>query len=301
MDQESTFQQLQEQLANQQAQIEQQTRQIQALLQQQSPESFEQTEVQMSEAPNLHNLPIRPVYDWTPSPEVAALIPTREQDIFLEPLDQESKKAVIELYPPMNGLRYTPPQRIPTAARKYNKSQLREDDSLQRIQYAISASLRPLDVLVHMLHPSLSEEDMDRVALTIHHTRMLILNSAGVANEQRANLMLRVLNPEFQPVAQDSNYIMSLPTLQDTLTQHAALQKAIKDVQPKRQFPNRFTQPAPQQQPQFFRDGPPLGGGGREKYNSKNYNEGFKRSANNSKHPFKNQKPPQQQPQHQQH
>lgn len=153
MDQESTYQQLQEQLANQQAQIEQQTRQIQPLLQQQSPESFEQTEVQMFEAPNLHNLPIRPVYDWTPSPEVAALIPTKEQDIFLHPLDQESKKAVIELYPPMNGLRYTPPQRIPTAARKYNKAQLREDDDLQRIQYAISVSLRPLDVLVHMLHP----------------------------------------------------------------------------------------------------------------------------------------------------
>jgi hypothetical protein len=216
MNQESTYQQLQEQLANQQAQMELQDRQIQALLQQQSPEFLEQTEVQMSEAPNLHNLPIRQVYDWTPSPEVAALIPTEEQDIFLEPLEQESKKAVIELYPPINGLRYTPPQRIPTAARKYNKAQLQEVDGLKRIQYAISASLRPLDVLVHMLHPLLSAEDMERVALTIHHVRMLILNSAGVANEQRTNLMLRVLNPEFQPVAQDNNYITSLPTLQDT-------------------------------------------------------------------------------------
>jgi hypothetical protein len=63
---------------------------------------------------------------------------------------------------------------IPTAARKYKKAQLREEDGLQRIQYAISASLRPLDVLVHMLHPLLAAEDMERDALTIHHARMLI-------------------------------------------------------------------------------------------------------------------------------
>ncbi|KAI9280289.1 hypothetical protein BC943DRAFT_283240, partial [Umbelopsis sp. AD052] len=35
------------------------------------------------------------------------------------------------------------------ASRKYNKGQVREDESHQPVQYAISAILRPLDVLAH--------------------------------------------------------------------------------------------------------------------------------------------------------
>lgn len=33
------------------------------------------------------------------------------------------------------------------AVKRYNKAQMREDNSLQRIRYAISAAVRPLDVL----------------------------------------------------------------------------------------------------------------------------------------------------------
>jgi len=87
----------------------------------------------MSETPNLHDLPVRPTYDWTLSQDLAALMPSRQHDIFLQVLDAETRKNIVEQYPPMAGLRYTPPQRIPMAARKYNKSQLREDDNLQRI------------------------------------------------------------------------------------------------------------------------------------------------------------------------
>jgi hypothetical protein len=283
---------------HQQTQIERQNRQLQELLQQPTPESLNQTEVQMSETPNLHDLPVRPTYDWTPSQDLAALMPSRQHDIFLQVLDAETRKNIVEQYPPMAGLRYTPPQRIPMAARKYNKSQLREDDNLQRIQYAISASLRPLDVLAHMLHPLLPAEDMERVYSTINDTRLLILNAAGVTNEQRSNLMLRVFNPDFQQPASDANYIMPVPTLQDTLTQQAALQKAMKDAQPKRQTPIRFPQSNPQMQnQQFFRAVPSLGGGGRDKYNQRNSNDSFKRNSN-SKNPFLRNRQGQQQ-QHQ--
>ncbi|GAB5594026.1 hypothetical protein Unana1_08926 [Umbelopsis nana] len=198
MSQESpmTVQQLQEQLLLQQAQIEHQTRQLQELLQQPTSESLNQTEVPMSETPNLHDLPVRPTYDWTPSQELAALMPSRQHDIFRQVLDAETRKIIVEQYPPMAGLRYIPPQRIPMAA----------------------PSLRPLDVLAHMLHPLLTAEDMERVYSTINDTRLLILNATGMTNEQRKNLMLRVFNPDFQQPASDANYIMPVSTLQDTLT-----------------------------------------------------------------------------------
>jgi len=149
-----------------------------------------------------------------------------------------------------------------------------------------------------MLHPLLPAEDMERVYSTINDTRLLILNAAGVTNEQRSNLMLRVFNPDFQQPASDANYIMPVPTLQDTLTQQAALQKAMKDAQPKRQTPIRFPQSNPQMQnQQFFRVVPSLGGGGRDKYNQRNSKDSFKRNSN-SKNPFLRNRQGQQQ-QHQ--
>ncbi|KAI8580245.1 hypothetical protein K450DRAFT_238825 [Umbelopsis ramanniana AG] len=89
----------------------------------------------------------------------------------------------------MAGVRYTPPKRLPLAARKYNKSQICEDDNLQRIQFAISGILRPLDVLAHMLLPLVPSEDVGRVYSAMNDTRLLILNAAGVASEQRTNIM----------------------------------------------------------------------------------------------------------------
>lgn len=157
-DSTETIQELRDQLIQQKSQIEFQTNQLELLLQRQGvPEMSNTNEVQMSETPLIHDLPVRPSYDWTPSPELASLMPSRQQDIFLQVLDADTRKAMVEQYPSMAGVRYTPPQRLPVAARKYNKSQIREDDNLQRIQYAISAALRPLDVLAHMLLPLMAE------------------------------------------------------------------------------------------------------------------------------------------------
>jgi len=298
-DSTETIQELRDQLIQQKSQIEFQTNQLEILLQRQGvPEMPNTNEVQMSETPLIHDLPVRPSYDWTPSPELASLMPSRQQDIFLQVLDADTRKAMVEQYPSMAGVRYTPPQRLPVAARKYNKSQIREDDNLQRIQYAISAALRPLDVLAHMLLPLVPSEDVDRVYSTINDTRLLILNSAGVVNDQRTNIMLRAVNPEFQQPQSDGHYIMPVSTFQETLTQQSALHKAMRDAQPKRPNQHRSPQPnPPQPSQQFFRTGPSPGGGGREQYNHKNSKDGSQRSKHNSNNPYKNRPPPK--PQHQ--
>lgn len=166
----------------------------------------------------------------------------------------------------MAGVHYTPPQRLPVAARKYNKAQIREDDNLQRIQYAISAALRPLDVLTHTLLPLVPSKDVDRVCSTINDVRLLILNSAGVVNDQRTSIMLRAVNPEFQQPPSEGHYIMPVSAFQETLTQQSAMHQAMRDAQPKR--PNQHWPPQQPNPPlpsqQFFWTGPSPGGGDRE-------------------------------------
>lgn len=152
---------------------------------------------------------------------------------------------MVEQYPDMAGVSYTPPQRLSRAAKKYNKSQIREDDNLQRIQYPISAALRPLDVLAHMLLPLVPTEDVGRVYFAVNDTRLLMLNSAGVVQESRTNIMLRAVNSEFQQPQTDGNYIMPVSAFQETLSQQSALNKAMTEAQPKRQsqygLPTHFT------------------------------------------------------------
>jgi hypothetical protein len=149
-------------------------------------------------------------------------MPSREQ-IILQVLDAETRKNIVEQYPAMAGVRYTPPQRLLLAVRKYNKSQIREDENLQRIQYAISAALRPLDVIAHMLLPLVPSEDVRNAYSAINDTRLLILNSAGVVNEQRTNIMLRAVSPELQQPQSNGNYIIPVSTFQETLLQQSAL------------------------------------------------------------------------------
>jgi hypothetical protein len=74
-----TVQDLRDQLMQQQSQIEFQSRQLQDLQQRGVPEATNTSEVQMSETPNLYDLPIRPTYEWTTSTELASSMPSRQQ------------------------------------------------------------------------------------------------------------------------------------------------------------------------------------------------------------------------------
>ncbi|KAI9290114.1 hypothetical protein BC943DRAFT_355939 [Umbelopsis sp. AD052] len=138
----------------------------------------------------------------------------------------------------------------------------------------------------HILLPLVANEDVERVHSAVNGTRLLILNSAGVVNEQRNNILLRAVNPEFQKPQSEGHYTMPMSTFQETLAQQSALHKAMKDAQPKKHH-SKLTPQVPQQQTQrVFRTIPSPGGGGREQFNFKNPN-GFKKS-NQSNNPYKN-------------
>ena len=105
-----------------------------------------------------HDLPVRPSFDWTPSPTLIQLMPTLEQATFTNTLAAEERIQVIERYPPLHGFTYKAPAPVPEAARLFTKRQAAEDASLRNFQYNLSAVLRPLDVLGHMLLPILQPD-----------------------------------------------------------------------------------------------------------------------------------------------
>ncbi|KAI8574991.1 hypothetical protein K450DRAFT_263861 [Umbelopsis ramanniana AG] len=110
-DSPETIQELRDQLIQQKSLIDFQTSRLERLMQQQGVPGIPNTnEVQMSDTPFLHDLPVRPSYDWTPSPEPASLMPSGQQDIFLQVLDADTRKNMVEQYPVIAGVRYTPPQ-----------------------------------------------------------------------------------------------------------------------------------------------------------------------------------------------
>ncbi|KAI8137333.1 hypothetical protein BJV82DRAFT_492583, partial [Fennellomyces sp. T-0311] len=105
----------------------------------------------VSSVMDLHDLPTRPRYDWLPSLQLCELLPTLEQSIFGMPLSDKDCKALVDRYPSVAGLVYTPPATLPEAEHHFKTGHRHEDGSLRALQYTISAICRPLDVLAHTL------------------------------------------------------------------------------------------------------------------------------------------------------
>ncbi|KAI9282948.1 hypothetical protein BC943DRAFT_281403, partial [Umbelopsis sp. AD052] len=66
-------------------------------------------------------------------------------------LPDEDRRNMVEQYPPIQGLKYTPPNTVPEALKKFNRSQLKEDSTLRNVQYTTSTIVNPFDVLFHEL------------------------------------------------------------------------------------------------------------------------------------------------------
>ncbi|KAI8974981.1 hypothetical protein BDB01DRAFT_380531 [Pilobolus umbonatus] len=81
----------------------------------------------------LHSLGIRPSYSWCSSPflnEVLSL------DTSLFPstvMSEDERRKMIEKYPNIEGVQYQPPDTIPLASKRMNRSQSKEDMSLKRL------------------------------------------------------------------------------------------------------------------------------------------------------------------------
>jgi hypothetical protein len=217
-------------------QLVQQGQLIQQLItQQQQQQQQQQPNGVMSTQPSLHDLPVRPSYDWQPDPLLYDRIPSLAHPIFYQTLPDDERKAIIERYPSVQGVKYTPPATIPEAQRKFNKGQHREDSSLRHLQYLASAILRPLDVLCHTLLPLIPPEQSERVYTVLNDIRTLILNLCGSATTVRNNLALRAINPAFQLQTENgSDYTMDPTKFQETLAHNASVLKTLREATPRR-------------------------------------------------------------------
>ncbi|KAF7720548.1 hypothetical protein EC973_007592 [Apophysomyces ossiformis] len=205
-----------------------------------------------------HNLATRPHYEWQADPALRDLMPTLDRAIFAQTLSDEERKMIIDRYPPLSGLKYSPPATLPQAERHFSRGQKLEDQSLRALQYATSAILRPLDVLGHVLFPLLPVEHRARVFAILNDARTLTLHVAGQANTARNSIALRAVNPSYSLQLDDKDYTMNLECFKDTVSTNAAFQKTIKDARPAR----------PGKSSSFFRGVPPLGGGGQPDFTS---------------------------------
>ena len=97
------------------AQLAQQGQLIQQLLSQRSlyTEPIEQDEGMVPHQPVLHDLPVRPSYDWQPPQELYERIGSLSNPIFKQTLSDEERKTIVERYPAIQGLKYSLPRQCP--------------------------------------------------------------------------------------------------------------------------------------------------------------------------------------------
>jgi hypothetical protein len=135
------------------AQLAQLGQLMQQLLSQRSlyTKPIEQDEGIVPPQPVLHDVPVRPSYDWQPPQELYEHTGSLSNPIFKQTLSDEERKTIVERYPAIQGLKYFPPSAVPQAQRRFNKSQAREDSTLCNLQYTASAISRHFDILCHEL------------------------------------------------------------------------------------------------------------------------------------------------------
>jgi hypothetical protein len=213
-------------------QLSQQNQMIQQLLSQGSnyPEPIIQDEGMVTPQPFLHELPVRPSYEWQPPQDLYDRVGSLSSPIFKQMLSDEERRSIIERYPAIQGLKYSPPSAVPEAQRRFNKGQAREDSSLRNLQYSASAILRPFDTLCHELLQATSSEESERLFTIANDVRTLILHHCGAINNARINLALRAVNPTINLPDGSTDYIMEPSKFQETLAHHTTYQKAIKDA-----------------------------------------------------------------------
>jgi len=229
------------------AQLAQQGQLIQQLLSQRSlyTEPIEQDEGMVPHQPVLHDLPVRPSYDWQPPQELYERIGSLSNPIFKQTLSDEERKTIVERYPAIQGLKYSPPSAVPEAQRRFNKSQAREDSTLRNLQYTASAILRPFDTLCHELMQVTSSEESDRIFAILNDVRILVLHLCGSINNARNNLALRAVNPTFNLSDDSADYTMDPSKFQETLAHNTSIQKTLKEAAARRSkqvFPRDSTQ-----------------------------------------------------------
>ncbi|KAI8327258.1 hypothetical protein EDC96DRAFT_549765 [Choanephora cucurbitarum] len=90
---------------------------------------------------------MRPRFEWTPDLLVQDQF-ALDRDLFnSEVMSDEPRGELIDKYSPIRQLNYQTSLTMPEAKRRMNTSHTTEDVTLKYIQYLLSGTFRPLDIL----------------------------------------------------------------------------------------------------------------------------------------------------------
>ncbi|GAB5587994.1 hypothetical protein Unana1_02894 [Umbelopsis nana] len=192
----------------------------QLITQQQQQQQQQQPNGMVSTQPSLHGLPVRPSYDWQPDPLLYDRIPSLAHPIFYQTLSDDERKAIIERYPVVQGVKYTPPATIP---QKLNGSSTKHSIVKTPLYDTYNTNFG---------NPAPQSEGVYAV---LNDIRTLILNLCGSATTARNNLALRAINPAFQLQTENgSDYTMDHANFQGTLAHNSSVLKTLRDATPRR-------------------------------------------------------------------
>ncbi|KAI8351498.1 hypothetical protein EDC96DRAFT_467139, partial [Choanephora cucurbitarum] len=221
---------------------------------------------------HLHPFGLRPRFEWTPDLLVQDQF-ALDRDLFNnDVLSDEARGELIDKYPPIRQLNYQPPLTMPEAKRRMNTSQTKEDVTLKHMQYLLSGTFRPLDILAsEICTTDLPNDHSQRFIEIINDIRSLMLNVNASISSSRKDIAFRAINPSFRaPSTGNQNYLMSSEAFQSAISQQSNSNKALKEASsrhrrsggPSSKLASGSTNP-------FFRDGPSMDQGG---YNNNNKN-----------------------------
>ncbi|KAI9485976.1 MAG: hypothetical protein EXX96DRAFT_547207, partial [Benjaminiella poitrasii] len=175
------------------------------------------------------------------------------------------------------------PDMIPDAARKMQCTQQKQDASLKRLQYLVSAIFRPLDILGHEISFEAENTAAQRYMETLLDCCLLLLNLSSQVNQMRANLAFQAINPAYYNTTSlsETNYVMPITKFQSDVAQQVNTAQTFRKATNK-PFRRRFGQSSQQSgssssaatPPQFFRACPSSQQGGFHNNNNNNHTSG---------------------------
>ncbi|KAI9007456.1 hypothetical protein CLU79DRAFT_688005, partial [Phycomyces nitens] len=177
---------------------------------------------------SLHTIPVRATYGWTP-PDLLKSTTGMSADLFNPLLDSKSHKKIIDTYLPIQDLVYTPPATLLVALAQFKPHQTKEDNLLRSLQYNLSASFRPLDILAYEILLSVPESEAPCLLAMVKDLRSLLVHTSASITQSRNELAMQAFNPKFQVADPGSVkcYTMDPSSFQQSLSEQVNSQESV--------------------------------------------------------------------------